>query len=214
MESNLYFMECLDENCRFRFPLDLDAFEGKVCPMCGSELRAATKRTPQWQPGQLKNNLPEFFLLLDNIRSAHNVGSILRTCEGADIRKVFLGGLTPTPSNNRSISKAALGAEERVDWAWTANSLQTVRELKAEGFKALALECLPDASNLFEINPGLLTGEKWLIILGSEPAGIDPGLVELADISVFIPMGGEKSSLNVSVAFGIAVYGLRFIFNR
>ncbi|NLB72378.1 MAG: RNA methyltransferase [Chloroflexi bacterium] len=125
-----------------------------------------------------------------------------------------MGGLTPTPSKNRSISKAALGAEERVDWAWTANSLQTVRELKAEGFKALALECLPDASNLFEINPGLLTGEKWLIILGSEPAGIDPGLVELADISVFIPMGGEKSSLNVSVAFGIAVYGLRFMFNR
>ena len=204
-------MECLNENCRFRFPLDLDSFKGKICPLCGSELRKATERLAQWRPGGFQSDHPELIILLDNIRSAHNVGSIFRTCEGADVKKVILCGLTPTPQNNSSVSKAALGAENRLDWEWVANSLQITKALKAEGLKVVILECLPEALNLFEVKPESLSGDKLLVLLGSEPAGIDPGLLDLADLCVYIPMAGEKSSLNVSVAFGIAVYELRNI---
>jgi len=207
----MFFMECLNENCRFRFPLDLDSFKGKICPLCGSELRKATESLPQWQPGGFQNFHPELVILLDNIRSAHNVGSIFRTCEGADVNKVILCGLTPTPQNNSSVTKASLGAETRLTWEWAANSLQATKELKAQGFKVVVLECLPEALNLFEVKPETLSGDKLLVLLGSEPAGIDPGLLDLADLCIYIPMAGEKSSLNVSVAFGIAVYELRNI---
>lgn len=211
MSSKLFFMECLNENCRFRFPLDLDSFKGKICPQCGSELRKATERLAQWRPGGFQSDHLEFIILLDNIRSAHNVGSIFRTCEGADVNKVILCGLTPTPQNNRSVIKAALGAENRLDWEWAANSLQMTAALKAEGYKVVILECLPEALNLFEVKPESLSGDKLLVLLGSEPAGVDPGLLDLADSCIYIPMAGEKSSLNVSVAFGIAVYELRNI---
>lgn len=166
------------------------------------------KTAPQWQPGWIEASLPEVMVLLDNIRSAHNVGSIFRTCEGAGVTALHLCGLTPKPSPNPSLSKAALGAEQRLIWHWHPNSLPITEELKHAGFQIIVLEALPTAISLFSEAFQLLKPKKALLVFGSEPYGVDPALINLADQVVTIPMAGQKSSLNVSVACGIALYAL------
>ena len=117
MTTHLFFLECLNPGCGFRFPLDLSTFEGKICPRCGADLQKITPQTGQWQPKWNPVEGIQLFGVLDNIRSAHNVGSIFRTSEAAGVHHLYLCGLTPSPDTNTALSKAALGAEDRVaDW--------------------------------------------------------------------------------------------------
>lgn len=145
---------------------------------------------------------------LDNIRSAQNVGSIFRTADGAGVSELLLGGLTPTPDQQPSISKTSLGAEKTTPWRGFPNLARALKQFKSEGWLLLALETTPQACCLhqFQLEPAL--GDRLILAVGSEPAGIDPAIVRLADQVLFIPMAGEKTSLNVSVAFGIAAYYL------
>jgi len=141
--------------------------------------------------------------MLDNIRSAWNVGSIFRTSDGTGIQKLYLCGITPSPENTK-VSKTALGAEFNIAWEKSNNGVHMANLLKTKGYVLWALEDLPMAQPLFQIK------SEWnnspiVLIVGNEVSGIDPGIIEICDKVVSIPMVGKKQSYNVAVAYGIAV---------
>jgi tRNA G18 (ribose-2'-O)-methylase SpoU len=164
---------------------------------------------PAWLP--IKSSL-RLEALLDNVRSAWNVGSIFRTADGLSVEKLYLCGITPTPENE-SVAKTSLGAEETVEWEYSRNALETARKLKNEGCKVIALEqdaraislsdYLPERSD----RPGVQS-KGLVLILGNEVTGVDPALLDLCDQIVHIPMLGTKRSLNVEVTFGIGAFHL------
>ncbi|HNW58794.1 MAG TPA: RNA methyltransferase [bacterium] len=144
---------------------------------------------------------PAAVVLLDDIRSLHNVGAIFRTADGAGFGHLYLCGITGTPPRNE-IRKTSLGAEESVPWSYHADPLPLARQLKAEGYQLVVLE-QTNASTDFTAAPWRF---PLCLIIGHEYTGVREALVELADLAVEIPMDGSKHSLNVSVAFGIAAY--------
>ena len=207
--STIHFLECSNSDCAFRFPLDLSQFKGLICPRCGSALIDSTTQSDQWDPRWAAPSDLDFVGVLDNVRSAHNVGSIFRTAEGVGMNHLYLCGLSPSPKANTAIAKASLGAENRLNWSEEANTPRLVSRLKADGYQILVLEALPQAENVFSMNESLFKkNNKIALIAGNEPAGVDPAVIALADQILFIPMAGVKSSLNVSVAFGITAYTL------
>ena len=146
-----------------------------------------------------------FAVLLDNIRSAWNVGSILRSADGFGFGHAYLCGITPTPENG-AVTKTSLGAEDTVTWSNHKDAVKLVKGLKKEGWKVWALE---DDERAVPINSASNTNERGVLILGSEVTGVDPELLDLCDSIYFIPMHGEKKSFNVAIAFGIAAYAFR-----
>lgn len=147
-------------------------------------------------------------VLLDNIRSMHNVGSVLRSSDAFLVEKVYLCGITPKPPH-REIRKTAIGAEESVDWEVHENALELAKSLQAQGFKLLALEQTEDSFPLADFAADLAQ-EKYLLILGHEVEGVQQALIDLCDYALEIPQFGTKHSLNVSVATGIALHQLIF----
>jgi len=148
-------------------------------------------------------------LILDDIRSAHNVGSIFRTADAVGIDKIYLGGYTPAPIDRfgrkrNDISKASLGAEDSVDWEVCANSVELVEKLKEEGFQVIALEQNEKSIDYRKID----TKERVAIILGREVEGVDSKLLHISDVIAEIPMMGKKESLNVSVATGVFLFSI------
>jgi tRNA G18 (ribose-2'-O)-methylase SpoU len=141
---------------------------------------------------------------MDNLRSAYNVGSILRTSDGAGILHAYLCGITPTPLLHPKLAKTALTAEIRASWSYHPNGVDLVKEIKDAGTRIIGLETSPHAKNLLE-NITLLNGPISLVV-GNEVCGIDPAIQALCDDIYFLPMLGIKKSLNVSVSFGIAAY--------
>ena len=207
MAARFSFVECRNPSCGFRFPLDLSEHQGKFCPRCAGKLGIAVPQIDQHQPAPLSTTGFCIEVVLDNIRSAHNVGSIFRTAEAVGVDHLYLCGLTPNPKQNPALAKASLGAELRVGWSAENNAVNLVARRKQEGSLIIALESTPTALNIFSAGKHLHPC-RIILILGSEPAGVDPGLLALSDHTFYIPMSGKKSSLNVSVAFGIAAYTL------
>jgi tRNA G18 (ribose-2'-O)-methylase SpoU len=160
------------------------------------------------QPG-IDHEKPEFALLLDNIRSAWNTGSMLRTADGAGIQRVYLCGITPTPEHPR-VARTSLGSEHNLTWSWHPNSIQLANRLIAEGKQLWGLEATADASPLQSVNL-LLTDDPVVLVVGNEITGIDPDLLHLCSRVISLPMQGIKRSLNVAVALGIAVYHLLIV---
>lgn len=211
-ESQIFFLECQNPACGLRFPLDLAQFEGKYCPRCGDALRKDCPRLKSQSFSSSRNRPKKLIAILDNVRSAHNVGSIFRSADGAGFAQMHLCGITPTPDENPSIAKTALGAEKSLTWHYTPNAVQVIRELKTQGIKILALEATPQAQSLYSWQASdLAKAEAIALIVGNEPAGVDPKLIALADICLYIPMLGQKNSLNVSIAFSLAAYHLQFL---
>lgn len=203
-------MQCSNLACDLRFPLDLGQHAGRFCPRCGSALQDAGRRESQFMAAPASTAGWEVAAILDNVRSAQNVGSIFRTCDGAGIARVYLCGITPTPADNPAIGKTALGAESRIPWEYYASALTLLRRLKEENVHILALESTPSALSLFDEAPAPIVGSRIALVAGNEPAGVDPAVLNIADSIVRLPMLGEKRSLNVAVAFGIAAYQLQF----
>ena len=115
----------------------------------------------------------------------------------------------PFAQGNSAVAKAALGAENRLEWLEETNAPRLVARLKADGYQIIVLEALPQAENIFSLNESRLKeNNKIALVVGNEPAGVDPAVIALANQILFIPMDGMKSSLNVSVAFGITAYTL------
>ncbi len=145
-------------------------------------------------------------VLLDNIRSAWNVGSIFRSADGFGFAHVYLCGITPTPAND-AVKKTALGSEDFVAWSHHQDAVKLVKGLKVEGWKILALEDDEQASAISKFTDSQFPNPIVLIV-GSEVTGIDPDLLTLADEVIYIPMHGGKRSFNVANAFSIAAYAL------
>ena len=142
-------------------------------------------------------------ILLHNLRSMHNVGSVFRTSDGAGVTKIYLTGYTPCPPR-KEIHKTALGAEEFVPWEYHQDPLELVKKLKKQGIQIVALEKNHQSKNIQQFK----SESSVCMILGNEIDGVTTELLKLSDEILHIPMHGQKESLNVSVAFGIGVYFL------
>lgn len=142
-------------------------------------------------------------LILDDIRSMANVGSVFRTADGFRVEKIHLCGITSTPPH-REIEKTALGATESVDWAYHQNAESLVQTLKAEGFRILALEQADRSVSLTDFTPE--PGARYALILGNEVFGVNDALIHQADAVIEIPQFGTKHSFNVSVSAGIFLW--------
>ena len=142
--------------------------------------------------------------VVDNVRSIHNVGAFFRTSDGAWIEKLILTGISGTPEN-RALHKTALGAQDTISWSYVPKAAHAVKQLKAEGYHIYALE-LTDAPTLYEE----LTLEHFplALVVGNELTGVSDEVMALVDGAIEIPQYGTKQSLNVSVAYGIALFDL------
>lgn len=144
-------------------------------------------------------------VVLDNVRSLHNVGSIFRTSDAFIVEKIYLCGITSTPPN-AEIHKTALGAEDSVAWEYVAETLDVLNRLHAEGYKVLAVEQTENSISLEKLS--LSKDEKYAIILGNEVKGVQQEVVDLCDETVEIPQFGTKHSLNVSVAGALTIWNI------
>lgn len=190
-----------------RYPLMKGHPFGERCPHCLSETRViSNKPLARNKPSnkERKNEQAyELAVLMDNIRSAWNAGSILRSADGFGFTHAYLCGITPTPEKEE-VRKTALGAENFLAWSMHKDAVKLAKQLKAEGWAIWALELTGSATPLEEAK---LT-RKTILIVGNEVTGVDPGLLNLSDRTVYLPMRGGKRSFNVSVAFGAAAYAL------
>jgi len=148
-----------------------------------------------------------FVVVLNNIRSTYNVGAIFRTADALKVNKIYLCGITPTPSKNPKIIKTALGAEKSVLWEKTNQCWRLLKQLQKEGYYLIALEQDLKSKNILSLNK--LNQKKIALILGSEVKGLSKEILKYADLILEIPMWGKKESLNVAVAFGIAGYEIK-----
>ncbi len=141
-------------------------------------------------------------VVLDNIRSMHNVGSVFRTADAFLAEGICLCGYTPQPPH-RDIHKTALGATETVDWLYFPTTMEAVKELKEKGYKLFAVE---QAEGSISLENFPLQNERTAIIFGNEVTGVDTEVLTLCDGCIEIPQLGTKHSLNVSVAAGIILW--------
>lgn len=144
-------------------------------------------------------------LVLDNIRSLYNVGSMFRTGDAFGVKKIYLCGITGTP-DQKGLQKVALGAEQVIPWEHRGRTWAVVEELKRAGFFVVGLERTPGAADISGFRPP--PGRSVALVVGNEVRGLTPALRRRFDAVVEIPMMGIKESLNVSVAAGIAMHEL------
>ncbi len=142
-----------------------------------------------------------FIILLPSIRSAHNVGAMFRTADGAGVDKIYLTGFSPTPPHPR-LDKVSLGAEKWIPWEYIKQPGRLLKKLKTEGYKIVALEQTEKSVNIYKWKPSFPVA----LIVGNEKTGVTKNILKYCDEEVELPMHGKKNSLNVSVAAGIAMY--------
>ena len=195
------------QSCGLRYPLTVGHSFGVRCPHCLGETLVVLSQQIGGEGASKEEGRREMkAVLLDNIRSAWNVGSILRSADGFGFSHAYLCGITPTPEVD-AVRKTALGADEFVTWSHHKDAVKLVTGLKLEGWKVVALEederSIP-ISRFFEFQ----FSHPIVLLVGSEVTGVDPELLELADAIFHIPMRGQKRSFNVAVAFGVAGFSL------
>jgi len=144
-------------------------------------------------------------VVLDNIRSLNNIGSVFRTSDAFLIEKIYLCGICATPPN-KDIHKTALGATESVVWEYVEDTLTLVEKLKAENVKVLAIEQAENSTKLDTFYP--TKEEKYAIVMGNEVKGVQQEVVDAADLCIEIPQLGTKHSLNISVTTGVVLWDL------
>lgn len=180
------------------------------CPACGigltarpleieARLRDQQRRTLGVETSSIAR-LP-LAVLVDNVRSLWNVGSIFRTADGCAVERLVLAGITGCPPR-AEIAKTALGAEKVVAWRYRADVVEALEDLCADGFVPVAIETSPRAVGLDDV----VWPDRTCLVVGNEVSGVSPSVLEACSHHVCIPMRGLKDSLNVAVAFGIAAY--------
>lgn len=163
--------------------------------------------------------MAKIYLIVHNVRSAHNVGSLLRSADGLGVAEVFLTGYSPYPmqakdsrlphlaaKTDRAIQKTALGAEKTIEWQYQADVISVINKLKSKGVAIAALEQTDDSVKL----PDFKNNRSMAIIVGSERTGLPEEVLAACDLKLEIPMLGQKESFNVAVAGAIALYQLRY----
>lgn len=151
--------------------------------------------------------MKQISVLLHNIRSTHNVGSIFRTADSLGVSKIFISGYTPNPLDKfnrprKDIAKVALGAEKTISWQYTKDPKKIIKKLKKDGHQVIGIEQDKNSIDYKKVK----VKYPVLFIVGNEVDGIDEKILSLCDVVAEIPMRGEKESLNVSVAFGVAMF--------
>jgi 23S rRNA (guanosine2251-2'-O)-methyltransferase len=141
------------------------------------------------------------YILLDNVRSIYNVGSVFRTADGCGISKIILCGITATPEHPK-LKKTSLGAEESVKYEYFKDSIEAVKHFKKEGFTIISVELTPSSVDFRSVN----YSNNTVLIFGHEVTGVSTEILELSDSIIQIPMVGIKESLNVATTVGIIAY--------
>lgn len=147
----------------------------------------------------------DIIVLLDNIRSGLNVGSIFRTSDAFRIRKIILSGITAQPPH-REVLKTAIGATDSVEWEYIMDPIEEIETLKQKEWKIIAIEQTDNSISLEEFQPK--QGKKYLLIFGNEVGGVSDELLPLVDDAIEIPQYGTKHSLNVAVCYGITIWDI------
>jgi len=150
------------------------------------------------------------YVILNSIRSSYNVGSIFRTSDGVMIEKLFLCGYTPTPEK-KEVIKTALGSQDSVKWEYVKDATEVISRLKNQGVKICALELTNKSVTYYNVSK---LDFPICLIVGNEISGVPQELIDLCDFSIEIPQFGIKQSLNVAVAYGIAVFDLRRVYDN
>jgi 23S rRNA (guanosine2251-2'-O)-methyltransferase len=209
-ESDLTYriLRCTRPGCGLRFPMLTGESTITRCPRCRAMVEflyegSLTRENPVVCKDASHVHLE---VLLDNIRSAWNVGAIFRTADGLGLVGLHLAGITPTPENP-AVRKISLGAEGNVAWDTSPDAVLAARNLLQRGVRLWALEITPGAVSLDD-RTLRLPDEPVALVVGNEVCGVDPGVLDLCERSIAIPMRGSKRSLNVAIAFGIAAYSL------
>lgn len=144
-------------------------------------------------------------ILLDNVRSLHNVGSAFRTADAFRIEKIYLTGITGTPPH-REIQKSALGATESVAWEYITDAAEAVRRIKASGYEVIIIEQTTASTPVHQFTP--VAEKKYCLVFGNEVDGVSDAVIALGDRALEIPQTGTKHSLNISVCLGIVMWEL------
>jgi tRNA G18 (ribose-2'-O)-methylase SpoU len=162
--------------------------------------------------------MPRCILIIHNIRSCYNVGSIFRTADGLGVEKIYITGYSPYPATNNDsrlpylaqkidhqIHKTALGAEKTVSWEYIDNVCDLITKMRSSKFQIVGLEQTPNSLPLQAFKPN----NKTVLIVGREIGGIEKSILELTDLTIEIPMFGTKNSFNVAQATAIALYHIK-----
>lgn len=204
--------QCTSQACGLRVPIDPQIHSGDYCPKCGAPMDCVV---PAYQNleggGDSRTATRPFEVVLDNVRSAYNVGSIFRTADGVGIRRIYLCGITPNPDEDPSTRKTALGADAKIEWSTHRNAFDLISSLHEKHYHLLALERTATSIDIYQYHPRWTDEQPLVLIVGNERAGVDPGLLEFCEAVLSLPMVGSKSSLNVTVAFGAAAYPLSLL---
>ncbi|AJH13797.1 RNA methyltransferase [Myroides profundi] len=144
-------------------------------------------------------------VVLDDVRSLHNIGSVFRTCDAFLVEKVYLCGITATPPN-KEIHKTALGATETVEWEYAKDVVEVVKSLKESGVSVQSVEQVENSVMLNDFK--VTEGAKYALVFGNEVKGVNQEVVNLSDGVIEIPQLGTKHSLNISVSAGIVIWDL------
>jgi 23S rRNA (guanosine2251-2'-O)-methyltransferase len=201
--------QCTDRACGLRMPIETEIHLGLFCPMCGAPMQRIGEPFQNVR-GLVEEDFktPHIEVLLDNIRSAYNVGAIFRTADGIGIRHIYLCGITPNPDDSDAIKKTALGAADLISWSTHPDACALAEALSAKGHRLVALEATPGAIPVNQFRPENLDQSPLVLVVGNERAGVDPGVIDQCERVLMLPMIGTKASLNVAVAFGAAAYWL------
>lgn len=195
-------VQCEAEECALRFPVTALDRPPRRCPRCGGSLRTLySAATAGDEVAPARGITLPLRVLVDNVRSAFNVGSILRSADAAGVSEVLLCGITPTPEHPR-VGRSALGAEQSVAWSWHPNAVAAAEAQRAAGYALWALEEAPGAQSLYVAT---LPAQGVTLVVGNEVVGVEPALLALCERVVALPMRGRKRSLNVAVACGAAL---------
>ena len=144
-------------------------------------------------------------VLLDNVRSLHNVGSVFRTCDAMAVEKLYLCGITAKPPH-REIQKTAIGATESVNWEYMEDAITIINSYKRQGYTIISVEQTSNSKALGNYN---WKNEKVLLVFGNEVDGVQQKIIDLSDFSIEIPQWGTKHSFNITVSLGIVLWDLK-----
>ena len=144
-------------------------------------------------------------VLLDNVRSLHNVGSVFRTCDAMAVEKLYLCGITAKPPQ-REIQKTAIGATESVNWEYIRDAISIIHRYKKDGYTIISVE---QTSNSLALGNYNWKNEKVLLVFGNEVAGVQQKIIDLSDFSLEIPQWGTKHSFNITVSVGMVLWDLK-----
>lgn len=205
MGRNIFCLECTNPDCKFRTTVSV-LKDQLGCPICSAPMKFE-KIEIDGSTHQAHHQVKPagWTVVLDNIRSVLNVGSIFRTADAVGVEKIYCCGITPTPDHPK-LAKTSLGAEWSVKWEYSRNAVVITRQLIADGYRISCLEETSKSTSIFECSSNNL--DKNVLVVGNEITGVDFAIIQMSHNVFDLPMQGFKRSLNVAVAFGIAIYQL------